>query len=84
MLLIDARRDARVDDAGAFVRLAEQDRGRWDRARIEEGQALLRVCLARNRPGPYQLQAAINAVHSDARDAARHRLARRYSRCTTS
>jgi RNA polymerase sigma-70 factor (ECF subfamily) len=69
MLLIDARRDARVDDAGAFVRLSDQDRGRWSRARIEEGQELLRVCLARNHPGPYQLQAAINAVHSDARSA---------------
>jgi RNA polymerase sigma-70 factor, ECF subfamily len=69
MLLIDARRDARVGEAGGFVRLAEQDRGRWNRARIEEGQALLRHCLARNRPGPYQLQAAINAVHSDARSA---------------
>jgi RNA polymerase sigma-70 factor, ECF subfamily len=67
MLLIDARRDARVDDSGAFVRLFDQDRGRWNRARIEEGQELLRACLARNRPGPYQLQAAINAVHSDAR-----------------
>jgi RNA polymerase sigma-70 factor (ECF subfamily) len=67
MLLIDARRSARVDESGAFVRLPEQDRGRWNRARIDEGQALLRVCLARNQPGPYQLQAAINAVHSDAR-----------------
>ena len=70
MLLIDARRDARVDDKGAFVRLAEQDRDRWNRARIEEGQEMLRLCLARNHPGPYQLQAAINAVHSDARSAA--------------
>ena len=69
MLLIDARRAARLDDSGAVVRLAEQDRSRWDRARIAEGQALLRECLARNRPGPYQLQAAINAVHADARDA---------------
>jgi RNA polymerase sigma-70 factor (ECF subfamily) len=69
MLLIDARRNARADEAGAFVRLAEQDRGRWNRALIEEGQALLRACLARNQPGPYQLQAAINAVHSDARSA---------------
>ncbi len=69
MLLIDARRPARLDDSGAVVRLAEQDRSRWDRARIAEGQALLRECLARNRPGPYQLQAAINAVHADARDA---------------
>jgi RNA polymerase sigma-70 factor (ECF subfamily) len=69
LLLIDARRTARVASDGAFVRLAEQDRGSWDRARIVEGQSLLRQCLARNRPGPYQLQAAINAVHSDARDA---------------
>jgi len=69
MLLIDARRDARVDADGRFVRLAAQDRGAWNRARIEEGQALLRQCLARDRPGPYQLQAAINAVHSDAPDA---------------
>ena len=75
MLLIDARRDARVDDNGAFVRLAEQDRDRWNRARIEEGQELLRLCLARNQPGPYQLQAAINAVHSDARSAVGNRLA---------
>jgi RNA polymerase sigma-70 factor (ECF subfamily) len=69
LLLIDARRTARVASDGAFVRLAEQDRGSWDRARIVEGQSLLRECLARNRPGPYQLQAAINAVHSDAREA---------------
>jgi RNA polymerase sigma-70 factor (ECF subfamily) len=70
MLLIDARRGARADAAGAFVRLADQDRSAWNRARIEEGQALLRVCLARNRPGPYQIQASINAVHSDAVESA--------------
>jgi RNA polymerase sigma-70 factor (ECF subfamily) len=69
LLLIDARRTARVAADGAFIRLVEQDRGRWDRAQIVAGQSLLRECLARNRPGPYQLQAAINAVHSDARDA---------------
>jgi RNA polymerase sigma-70 factor (ECF subfamily) len=69
MLLVDARRDARVDAGGALVKLASQDRGSWNRAYIEEGQSLLRVCLERNRPGPYQLQAAINAVHSDARAA---------------
>jgi RNA polymerase sigma-70 factor, ECF subfamily len=69
LLLIDARRTARVAADGAFVRLVEQDRGTWDRAQIVEGQSLLRECLARNRPGPYQLQAAINAVHSDAREA---------------
>lgn len=70
MLLVDARRAARTDAGGAFVRLADQDRSAWDRAQIAEGQALLRGCLARNQPGPYQLQAAINAVHSDAPDAA--------------
>jgi RNA polymerase sigma-70 factor (ECF subfamily) len=69
MLMIDARRPARTDAHGALVRLAEQDRGLWDRAAIAEAQALLRECLARDRPGPYQLQAAINAVHSDAREA---------------
>jgi RNA polymerase sigma-70 factor (ECF subfamily) len=67
MLLVDARRAARGDAGGALVPLAEQDRSRWDRGRIAEGQALLRECLARNQPGPYQLQAAINAVHCDAR-----------------
>ena len=67
MLLIDARRDARIDESGEFVRLAEQDRHAWNQSRIDEGRALLRLCLARNRPGPFQLQAAINAVHSDAR-----------------
>jgi RNA polymerase sigma-70 factor, ECF subfamily len=70
LLLIDARRDARTDPSGALVPLAEQDRQRWHRDRIAEGQALVRGCLRRNRPGPYQLQAAINAVHSDAPDAA--------------
>jgi RNA polymerase sigma-70 factor, ECF subfamily len=52
------------------VLLADQDRGRWDRDRIAEGQAIVRRCLRRNQPGPYQLQAAINAVHSDAPVAA--------------
>jgi RNA polymerase sigma-70 factor (ECF subfamily) len=65
MLLSDARRDARVRD-GELVTLDEQDRSRWDSARIAEGQALVRKCLHRNLPGPYQLQAAINAVHCDA------------------
>ncbi len=69
MLLIDARRAARVAADGSFVRLEAQDRGSWDRARIAEGQALLRECLRRNRPGPYQLQAAIQAVHGDAASA---------------
>jgi RNA polymerase sigma-70 factor, ECF subfamily len=69
MILIDARRDARAV-GGDLVRLAEQDRDRWDESKLEEGRALLRGCLTQNRPGPYQLQAAINAVHSDASSAA--------------
>jgi RNA polymerase sigma-70 factor (ECF subfamily) len=70
LLLVDARRPARTGPDGRLVLLADQDRGRWDRDRIAEGQALVRRCLRRGRPGPYQLQAAINAVHSDAADAA--------------
>jgi RNA polymerase sigma-70 factor (ECF subfamily) len=70
MLLSDARRDARVDDGGAVVPLPEQDRSRWDARRLAEGRALVRRCLAWNRPGPYQVQAAIQAVHSDAQRAA--------------
>jgi RNA polymerase sigma-70 factor (ECF subfamily) len=69
MLLIDARRDARVVD-GDLVLLSEQDRTLWDESKMDEGRALMRICLARNRPGTYQLQAAINAVHSDAPSAA--------------
>ena len=65
MLLIEARRPARVA-GGELVTLGEQDRGRWDRELIEEGHALVRECLAINRPGHYQLLAAINAVHTDA------------------
>jgi RNA polymerase sigma-70 factor, ECF subfamily len=70
MLLVDARRAARTGPDGDLVLLADQDRGRWDRDRIAEGQAIVRRCLRRNQPGPYQLQAAINAVHSDAPTAA--------------
>ena len=70
MLLIEARRATRTTAAGDLVRLADQDRSRWDRALIAEGQALVRQCLRRNQPGPYQIQAAINAVHSDAPTAA--------------
>ncbi|MGI5134624.1 MULTISPECIES: RNA polymerase sigma factor [unclassified Streptomyces] len=66
MLLIEARRPARTGDGGELVPLHEQDRTRWDRALIDEGQGLVRRCLRRGRPGPYQIQAAINAVHSDA------------------
>ncbi|WRZ94878.1 RNA polymerase sigma factor [Streptomyces sp. NBC_01007] len=70
MLLIEARRPVRVTADGDLVLLADQDRTRWDRDLITEGQALVRRCLRRNRPGPYQIQAAINAVHSDAPTAA--------------
>ena len=66
MLLTESRRQSRTDEDGNLVPLARQDRGRWSGALIAEGQAIVRRCLARNRPGPYQIQAAINAVHSDA------------------
>jgi len=70
VLLVESRRAARTGAEGELVPLAEQDRGRWDRALVVEGQTLVRRCLERNRPGPYQLQAAIQAVHADARSAA--------------
>ena len=70
MLLIDARRDAR-SAGGHLVLLSEQDRALWDDSKIDEGRALLRTCLTRNRPGPYQLQTAINAVHTEAPSGAR-------------
>ena len=70
MLLIEARRPARVSPSGDLVPLDEQDRSRWDRSLIREGQDLVRRCLRRGRPGPYQLQAAVNAVHCDAPVAA--------------
>jgi len=70
MLLIEARRPARTTSDGALVLLADQDRRRWDRGLIAEGQDIVRQCLRRGRPGPYQIQAAINAVHSDAPVAA--------------
>jgi len=66
MLLIDARRAARTTPDGALVLLAEQDRLLWDHSKIGEGLAIVRRCLQANRPGPYQIQAAINAVHSAA------------------
>jgi RNA polymerase sigma-70 factor (ECF subfamily) len=71
MLLTDARRGARTSPSGALVLLADQDRTLWNRDLIAEGQAIVRACLRRNQPGPYQIQAAIQAVHSDAPDAAR-------------
>jgi RNA polymerase sigma-70 factor, ECF subfamily len=70
MLLVESRRAARTTPDGDLVPLADQDRGRWDRGLVAEGQAIVRQCLRRNQPGPYQLQAAINAVHSDAPTAA--------------
>ncbi len=66
MLLIGSRRAARTTPGGELVLLADQDRELWDRRLISEGQTLVRRCLARNQPGPYQIQAAINAVHSAA------------------
>ena len=68
MLLTESRREARSGDE--LVLLADQDRRLWDRGLIDEGQELVRRCLRRGQPGPYQLQAAINAVHSDAPDTA--------------
>jgi RNA polymerase sigma-70 factor (ECF subfamily) len=70
LLLTEARRPARTGPGGELVLLPEQDRTRWDRALVAEGQALVTACLRRNAPGPYQIQAAINAVHSDAATAA--------------
>jgi RNA polymerase sigma-70 factor, ECF subfamily len=66
MLLIESRRPARLSPDGGIILLAAQDRNRWNPLLIAEGQAIVRECLHRNRPGPYQIQAAINAVHSDA------------------
>ncbi|MCE6997520.1 RNA polymerase sigma factor [Saccharothrix sp. S26] len=65
MLLLHARGPARTGPDGGLVRLAEQDRSRWNPAMVAEGRELVRWCLRRGRPGPYQVQAAINAVHSD-------------------
>ncbi|MFG3698035.1 RNA polymerase sigma factor [Micromonospora sp. NPDC047620] len=70
MLLTEARRPARTTADGVLVPLGEQDRRRWDAGLVAEGQALVRRCLRRDRPGPYQIQAAIAAVHSDAPSAA--------------
>ncbi|MFE2605124.1 RNA polymerase sigma factor [Streptomyces mirabilis] len=70
MLLIESRRPARATSDGDLILLSDQDRSRWDRDLIAEGQTLVRRCLRRDRPGPYQIQAAINAVHSDAPTAA--------------
>jgi RNA polymerase sigma-70 factor (ECF subfamily) len=70
MLLLHSRRGARVSPQGVLVPLPEQNRSLWDHGLIEEGRSLVRSCLQRNQPGPYQLQAAINAVHTDATSSA--------------
>lgn len=70
ILLVQSRRPSRTGPGGALVLLADQNRGRWDRGLIAEGQAIVRRCLRRDEPGPYQIQAAINAVHSVAATAA--------------
>ncbi len=66
LLLTESRRASRIRPDGSLALLGEQDRSGWDRSLIEEGQGIVRACLRRNHPGPYQLQAAINAVHADA------------------
>jgi RNA polymerase sigma-70 factor (ECF subfamily) len=70
LLLSESRRAARTATDGSIVLLPDQDRSLWDRALVAEGQEIVRSCLRRNQPGPYQIQAAINAVHSDAATAA--------------
>lgn len=86
MVLIEARRAARTTASGDFVRLADQDRTRWDHELIAEGQAMVRRCLRINRPGAYQIQAAINAVHGDAPTAEEtdwHQILQLYDQLTT-
>ena len=72
LLLTEARRPARAEADGSLVRLGDQDRTLWTRSLIDEGHAIVRACLRRNMPGPYQIQAAIAAVHADAPTAAAH------------
>ena len=67
MLLTESRRPARTTPEGELVLLPDQDRSRWDAALVAEGQELVRQCLRRGEPGPYQVQAAVAAVHSDPR-----------------
>jgi RNA polymerase sigma-70 factor (ECF subfamily) len=66
LLLTESRWSARSAADGSLVLLRDQDRDAWDRTLITEGQTIVRACLRRNQPGPYQIQAAINAVHADA------------------
>ena len=69
MLLVASRRASRTTADGSLILLGDQDRSRWDRTLVVEGQELVRLCLRIGAPGPYQIQAAINAVHSDASSA---------------
>lgn len=69
MLLHDARRPARADGTGAYIPISEQDRHLWNQDLIDEGKTLLLACLGQRRPGPFQIQAAISAVHADANHA---------------
>lgn len=69
MLLVESRRATRTTADGSLVLLADQDRAQWDGRLMAEGRALVRQCLVRNQPGPYQIQAAIQAVHSEAASA---------------
>ncbi len=85
LLLTESRRAARTAPDGTMILLPDQDRDLWDRTLIAEGQDLVRASLRRNAPGPYQIQAAINAVHSDASTAARtdwHQIVRLYDQLT--
>ena len=66
LLLTESRWSARFSGDGSIILLRDQDRSSWDRSLIEEAHAIVRACLRRNQPGPYQIQAAINAVHADA------------------
>ena len=66
MLLVESRRETRTTPEGDLVRLADQERTHWNRELVAEDQSIVRACLRRNQPGPYQIQAAIQAVHSDA------------------
>jgi RNA polymerase sigma-70 factor, ECF subfamily len=70
LLLTEARRPARTDGSGVLVRLADQDRSRWNRELMAEGRTIVRACLRRDHPGPYQIQAAIAALHSVAETSA--------------
>jgi RNA polymerase sigma-70 factor (ECF subfamily) len=70
LLLTESRRTARVRPDGSIVVLSDQDRRLWNHELIAEGQSFVRACLRRGQPGPYQIQAAINAVNSDAATAA--------------